>query len=216
MLTILPPPTPLDFQVRAPLGVAAELLRAGYVCAAAEVALALIPPFSSASSRGSTPQEALTAGQAVDGEVYDIFLVLGGDDAPVLRFLIVGLLRALATALAGAAVSSVGGGGVAASVPSLLTPTVDHRRRGGSLVALPAREKRFVEGAEGGVAGWEGRGRGQVVVAVASCWFVPSGALGGVFYALTTGGVFCGLSREYVFGESMVMMVLSVFSNSVN
>ncbi|CAM9275113.1 unnamed protein product, partial [Pylaiella littoralis] len=60
-------------------------------------------------------------------------------------------------------------------------------------------------GSTQGRSGSAGRddGREEVVVAEDDAgvpWFVPSGALGGAFYALTAGGVFGGVMREYILG----------------
>ena len=195
-----PPPFPPCTQVRVPLGLAAELLRAGCIAASAETALALI---SSATAAPQQQHEALTF---VDGS---------GTTAAFLSPLLLDLLRVLACASAGAAVSCVGGGGSGSGSGS--GSGGEKRGRGRSnpgAVAASATTTSGLPVAPPEAAGSVGRGDHQEAVGgdasealpptrpAAPAWFVPSGALGGAFYALTAGGVFEGAMRVYLLGES--------------
>lgn len=124
-----------------------------YICAAADVALGLIPPLLSSPDPSFTPLERPEHHDETDAI----------DMTTSLRFLGVGVLRVLACSFAGAAVSSVGGAG---GGNRMRDPWAPMRRKG-------------------------------------SAWSIPSGALAGAFYAVTIGGVFGEVMREYVFGENV-------------
>lgn len=189
------PPPPPHYQIRMPLELAAELLRAGYVCAAAEVALALIPPLLQSAETSSTVTSST---------------VTSSTAPPALLVLLQDLLRVLASALAGAAVSSVGGAGRPTEhiTPTRKTPTRrgDRAREydaaqlaGGRGVAKMVEGEQ--EGEEEGYA-WVGRRTRQEKEGVVLLpWSVPSGAVGGALYALTVGGVFGEVVREFFLGE---------------
>ena len=175
---------------------------------AAAIALALAPPLLSV---------AVSANDPVSQEGAAISRVVVG---------FLGLLRLLASLVAGAAVSCVGGGGWACSVRRRRAPEAQHLRRsivdpGGSMASLPEEHgvitggRRRIDGCgmfadtikdrsgvevNGGVHELQGDGEGMAE-ALFSTWFVPSGALGGAFYAITAGGVFGELFRGFFSGE---------------
>lgn len=182
-----------------PLGVAAELLRAGYVCAAAEVALALIPPLLLSAVTSSTVTSSTVTSSTVT--------------PPALLVLLQGLLRVFASALAGAAVSSVGGAG--RPTEHITTTRKTPTRRGdrtreynAARLTASCGVAEMVEGEqEEEVEGyaWVGRRRRQGKEGVVSLpWSVPSGAVGGAFYALSVGGVFGEVVREFFLGELFI------------
>lgn len=215
VLTVVPPTpkscpnqsarSPLPPQVRVPLGLAAELLRAGCIAASAETALTLI------SSTVVTPQRGVST-------------FAGGSGTATVLSLLLGLLRILACATAGAAVSCVGGNGNGSggeerrrgrsnpSPAASRSAAASSSAAGHALpVAVAASASTPSSRAASEASGSVGRGdqeamRGDAAEALpprpaAPAWCVPSGALGGAFYALTAGGVFEGVMREYVLGE---------------
>ncbi len=229
----LPRRDPRPTQVGVPLGLAAELLRAGCIAASSEIVLSLVaagvslPSSPPSSGLAATPERG-TLAEGGGG---------GGGAASFTVLLLLDPLRVLACALAGAAVSCCGGGGggsvggdageergrggVEAAVPRRLVPdppsaSSPGQALGGTApVAPPVPASAASAGAASGVVGRAARGGHREVpeelatagvlrsttAAAAPAWFVPSGAFGGVFYALTAGGVFGGFTREYLLGE---------------
>lgn len=119
------------------------------------------------------------------------------------------LLRLLAAALAGAAVSVVGGGQLA------FVPSLSQTPRGGrdgesssdaASTTMPAgRTANYTESVLamclcGGSGGQRDPGGGSKRGYVLS-WYVQSGAFGGALYAVAAGGVFEAVLREHLFGE---------------
>lgn len=193
-----PPPTQ-PFQLRVPLGLAAELLRAGCVATSSEIALALVSWGFSVSSPSLTfpYQEGREATAAERTRAFAVMLVLG-------------ILGVLACAFAGAAVSCVGGsvggkggeegrrGRLERTPSSCATNAAAPRTEAGRSRTGTSSAANLAAGREAG----EGRREGESQQATAAAaWLVPSGALGGIFYALTSGGVFGGVMREYLLGE---------------
>lgn len=205
-------PLPYLLQVRIPLGIAAELLRASHVSAAAASVLALLPPSL------STPGERMELHPAVG-------VASLSTDSPVLRenaafrCAVVGLLRLIASVLAGAAVSCVGGGDWVRHVR--LIPDSKTRRLwlsrgsvnlrqapvslGGERRVSNVGSRRGNGGEEDGSDGQERRRDGEGISAESALasWFVPSGALGAALYTVSVEGVFGGFFREYFFGEAI-------------
>ena len=65
-----------------------------------------------------------------------------------------------------------------------------------------AQEREFVESREGGTRGGDGKAKDEGARLRSRLpWFVPSGALGAAFYAVTAGGVFGGVGCDYLLGE---------------
>lgn len=130
------------------------------------------------------------------------------------RCAVVGLLRLIASVLAGAAVSWFGGGDLARR--DRLTRDSKTRlwlnKGSGNPREAPDGEdrvssigRRLDNGGEGGdIDGQVGEGVGAGSALSPLSWFVPSGALGAAFYAVSVKeGVFGGFFREFFFGEAI-------------
>lgn len=126
--------------------------------------------------------------------------------------IIVPLLRLLAGTLAGAAVSAVGGGQLAPGPPATRRPppslpfgrgvreSTDVLDSSGA--AAGAGSGIGTRGSNGlGSEGIGGPSRDGGTERRAAWSFVESGAFGGALYAVTAGGVFETVIREYVLGE---------------
>ncbi|CAM9324859.1 unnamed protein product, partial [Ectocarpus sp. 4 AP-2014] len=206
--------------LRVPLGLAAELLRASCVAASSEIALALVSWGFSVSSPSLAFPYKEGREEAAAAERTRAFAVT----------LVLGFLGTLACAFAGAAVSCVGGSvGVKGGGEEGRRGQLERAASAAANAAAPptgggSRSHMGTSSAANVAAGKEagpGRREGESQRATApAAWLVPSGALGGVFYALTSGGVFRGVMREYLLGaewfsspDSVRMTLAMVFAS---
>lgn len=194
------PPFPHFLQVQTPLGVFAELLRAGHVRAAAASALVLLPPLLSAPGE----EIELRATLLTDSHVLQ--------DNLAFRCAVVCLLRLIASVLAGAAVSCFGSGDWVrharlsrdSRTRLWLSKGSDNPKE--AQVSLGAGDRVSNIGRRLGNGEGEGMGAGSALASPS--WFVPSGALGAAFYTVSMEGGFGGFFREFIFGEAILSKIV--------
>eukprot|EP00903_Cladosiphon_okamuranus_P006670 g6512.t1 len=214
--------------VRVPLGLAAEALRAGCIAASAETALDLISSTTTFTpqQQGATSTFAEGSGTTTTTAVLSLFLGLLRVLACMLAGAAVSCVGGDGSSGSGGSSGGERGRGrfnpsSAASRSVMASPAPGSALQGGShgvvAVAASPTPSRGLPAAAAALeaAGKVGRGeraavRGDAARAqaplqqppAAPAWFVPSGALGGAFYALTAGGVFEIVMREYVLGDA--------------
>lgn len=206
-----------------PLGVAAELLRAACVAASAEIVLALVSTGGGTLLSSELAAAAGEGGGNGRGPLAAAFFLFSS-----LRLLASALAGAAVSCVGGGG-SGAGAGGCSGekqrkggrreftadppppSSAMSRTPSVPSMTEGRSGRVSISSATSFALG--DGVGGRSRRGDDRRTVSADSeapilmtataeaAWIVPSGALGGAFYALTTGGVFGETMRKYLLGE---------------